>query len=201
MSGELTTEYKRARDATRKREDRQAKLKRRHEIKLENIKAEDALELARERGKESLTQQKEVSSGQLAVAGERSRGAKELRGIASPTDLAQIPGMKAESAAAELELTEKKRSLAEERAKRDAFNLAEEEAVIPKTSTASTATTSILPKSKNLRGTLTTAEGKPRYLSAIKQLGKSIFLKDSEEKKKRRADLTKRFSRTYDYLH
>jgi hypothetical protein len=39
MTGQLTTEYKRARDATRKREDRQAKLLKRHERRMAQHKA------------------------------------------------------------------------------------------------------------------------------------------------------------------
>ncbi len=205
MTGELTTEYKRARDATRKREDRQKKLQRRHEIKMEGVKAEDALELQRARGGSNLLQQKEVSSGSLAVAGERSRGAKERIGIASPTDLAKIPGFKAESAGAKIELTEKKRSLAEDQARRDAFNLAEEGVVKPKVPTAITqpfeGSKKVKPLIKGLRSPVTSATGGTRYFSGAKQVVKSLFAKDTEEKKKRWERLGKRSSLILDYLN
>jgi DNA-binding helix-hairpin-helix protein with protein kinase domain len=185
ISGALTSEYKRARDVTRKRRDEQARLRRTHELALESAKSEDALELQDRRSASALAQQKEASAGALAVSQERSRGDAAAKGIASPTDLAQIPGMKAESEAASIVLNREKRRLAEEQFAEDAAKRAAAETVGEKSAAVtSKAITS-------LKTPLTTAAGKPKYVSGIAQTLKTMLAQSS---KKKREDFKKRFS-------
>jgi len=186
MTGSLTREYKKARDFTRKRKDRQDELKRAHDFALESAKAEDDIELQRRKNVSNMAQQREVSAGNLALTKERSRSAAALKGTASPMDLAQMPGLKAEGEAAGLVLNKEKRRLAEEQFIEDS----------EKRASALPASAEAMPEEKkatalSLASPLTTKTGKTKYVSGIAATLKTML---AEGSKKRREDFKKRFS-------